>query len=120
MGPEIVWLPTFFKLSSFVFHRRKKSIQVWNDYTVIFWVDSSFNLIHYMHFISYFLVKYNFESLIKDCLCDFSLSSTTSALIMLLDVGPGPVGRTTYSWDIKTSISTLVHASALIRSLIKT
>lgn len=40
--------------------------------------------------------------------------------MMLLDVGPVPVGRTTYSWDIKTSISTLVHASALIRSLIKT
>lgn len=40
--------------------------------------------------------------------------------MMLLDVGPVPVGRTTYSWDIKTGISTLVHASALIRSLIKT
>lgn len=63
---------------------------------------------------SYSSVHPKFESLIKGCLCDFSLSPTTSGLMMLLDVGPVPVGRTTYSWDIKTSISTLVHASALI------
>lgn len=63
---------------------------------------------------SYSSAQPKFESLIKGCLCDFSLSPTTSGLTILLDVGLVPVGRTTYSWDIKTSISTLVHASALI------
>ncbi|KAI7797972.1 potassium voltage-gated channel subfamily D member 1 [Triplophysa rosa] len=30
-GASIVWLPTSFKISSFVFYRKKKIIQVWND-----------------------------------------------------------------------------------------
>ncbi len=29
--PAIVWLPTFFKISSFVFNKRKKVIHVWNN-----------------------------------------------------------------------------------------
>jgi len=33
-GPSTVWLPTFFKISSFVFSRRKKFIQVWNNLRV--------------------------------------------------------------------------------------
>jgi len=33
-GPSTVWLPIFFKISSFVFSRRKKFIQVWNNLTV--------------------------------------------------------------------------------------
>jgi len=31
---KTVWLPTFFKISSFVFHRRKKkhwNVEFWND-----------------------------------------------------------------------------------------
>jgi len=32
-----VWLPTFFKISSFVFNRRKKLIQVWNNSRVSKW-----------------------------------------------------------------------------------
>jgi len=32
-GPT-VWLPIFFKISSFVIHRRKKCIQVWNNLRV--------------------------------------------------------------------------------------
>ncbi len=30
------WLPTFFKISSFVFNRRKQFIQVWNIFISIF------------------------------------------------------------------------------------
>jgi len=30
-GPSTVWLPTFFKMYSFVFGRRKKFIQDWNN-----------------------------------------------------------------------------------------
>jgi len=30
-GPSTVWLPTFFKISSFVFSGREKFIQVWKD-----------------------------------------------------------------------------------------
>jgi len=32
--PSIVWLPIFFKISSFVFSIRKKFIQVWNNLRV--------------------------------------------------------------------------------------
>ncbi len=31
MKTEMVYLPTFFKLSSFVFRRTKKVIKVWKD-----------------------------------------------------------------------------------------
>ncbi len=31
MGPTTVWSSTFFKISSFVFNRRKKLTQIWND-----------------------------------------------------------------------------------------
>ncbi len=30
-GTKTFWLPKFFKISSFMFHRRKKVKQVWND-----------------------------------------------------------------------------------------
>jgi len=33
-GTSTVWLPTFFKTSSFVFSRRKKFIQFWNNLRV--------------------------------------------------------------------------------------
>ncbi len=46
--PAIFWLPTFFKISSFVLSWRKKRIQVWNNRRVdddhIFWVNYSLKL----------------------------------------------------------------------------
>jgi len=30
-GPLTAWFPTFFKISSFVFSRRKTLVQVWNN-----------------------------------------------------------------------------------------
>jgi len=38
-----VWLPTFFKISSFVFSRRKKFIQVWNNLR-IWWQNFHFEV----------------------------------------------------------------------------
>ncbi len=35
--PAIQWLPTFFNTSSFVFNRRKKFVQVWNNMRVSKW-----------------------------------------------------------------------------------
>ncbi len=44
--PSTFWLSTFFKISSFVFNRRQKLIQVWNSLRVIkchhFWVNYPF------------------------------------------------------------------------------
>ncbi len=37
METSTVWLPTFFQISSFVFNRRKKLLQVWNDIRVSKW-----------------------------------------------------------------------------------
>jgi len=37
MGPEIVWLLTFFQKFSFLFSRGKKLIQVWNNMRVTIW-----------------------------------------------------------------------------------
>jgi len=33
-GPSTIWLAKFFKISSFVFSRRKKFIQIWNNLRV--------------------------------------------------------------------------------------
>ncbi len=41
-----VWLPTSFKISSFMFRRRKKCIQVWNimNNNFYFWIDYPFKI----------------------------------------------------------------------------
>jgi len=36
-GPTTVWLPTFFKISSFAFNRRQKFIQVWSNLRLSKW-----------------------------------------------------------------------------------
>jgi len=36
-GPRPIWLPIFFKISYFVFSKRKKFIQVWNNLRVSKW-----------------------------------------------------------------------------------
>ncbi len=60
MGHQLfVWLHTFFKMSSFMYNRRKKLIQVWNSLIVSkwwqkynFWVNFHFNLhLKWSHFI---------------------------------------------------------------------
>jgi len=54
-GPSTLWLPIFFKISSFVFSRRKKFKKVWNNLRVSKWLQNcplnfSFNLICNQHF----------------------------------------------------------------------
>ncbi len=53
--PATVLLPTFFKISSFVFISRKKIIQVWNmefDDNFHFWVNCLFMIFHLVFYLS--------------------------------------------------------------------
>jgi len=53
-GLSTVWLPLFFKISSFLFSRRKKFMQVWNNLRVS--IKQNFHLLTFTNTILHFKV----------------------------------------------------------------
>ncbi len=77
MVPKTAWLQTFFKISSFVFSRTKKFIQVWNYLRVSkwwqnfhFWVNYPFNVT-------------SFWNNKKKCVCSSNVLVCTSVCSLL-------------------------------------